>query len=155
VPAEAIVTGLTECEWPARLEWLRLPGGGEVLIDAAHNPAGASALASYLEDTRTPKLPIVFAAMADKDTAGMIAALAPVASLFVATTVPHQRARGEAEMAAEIRRHVRGIEVIAVAPAEAAVMRALEQAPKAVAAGSIYMIGPLRARLIESGAHRL
>ena len=55
VPTEAIVTGLTECEWPARLEWLRLPGGGELLIDAAHNPAGAAALASYLQDTRQPE----------------------------------------------------------------------------------------------------
>src|SRR5687768_12904940 len=74
VSTEAIVTGLTECEWPARLEWLRMPRGGEVLIDAAHNPAGAAALASYLQDTRIPKLPIVFAAMADKDVAGMIKA---------------------------------------------------------------------------------
>jgi len=155
VPIEAIVTGLTECEWPARLEWLRMPRGGEVLIDAAHNPAGAAALASYLEDTRTPRLPIVFAAMADKDAAGMIKALAPVASMFVATSAPHARARSADEMAAEIRRHAPGVDVIAVAPAEAAVARALERSPKAAAAGSIYMVGPLRARLIEAGAgHR-
>ena len=94
VPTEAIVTGLTRCEWPARLEWLTVPGGGELLIDAAHNPAGAVALASYLRDTGSPKLPIVFAAMADKDLGGMIEALEPVASMFVATTVPHARARG-------------------------------------------------------------
>ncbi len=155
VPIEAIVTGLTECEWPARLEWLRMPRGGEVLIDAAHNPAGAAALASYLEDTRTPRLPIVFAAMADKDAAGMIKALAPVASMFVATSAPHARARSADEMAAEIRRHAPGVNVIAVAPAEAAVARALEHSSKAAAAGSIYMVGPLRARLIEAGAgHR-
>ena len=155
VPTEAIVTGLTECEWPARLEWLRMPRGGEVLIDAAHNPAGAAALASYLEDTRTPRLPIVFAVMADKDAAGMIKALAPVASMFVATSAPHARARSADEMAAEIRRHAPGVDVIAVAPAEAAVARALEHSPKAAAAGSIYMVGPLRARLIEAGAgHR-
>jgi dihydrofolate synthase / folylpolyglutamate synthase len=154
VPTTAIVTGLTECEWPARLEWLRLPGSGEVLIDAAHNPAGAQALASYLEDTGSARLPIVFAAMADKDTAGMIKALQPAASMFVATTVPHMRARPADEMAAEIRRHAPASEVIAVAAPEAAVMRALEQSPRAVAAGSIYMIGPLRARLIENGARR-
>jgi dihydrofolate synthase / folylpolyglutamate synthase len=154
VSTEAIVTGLTECEWPARLEWLRLPRGGEVLIDAAHNPAGAQALASYLDDTRCPKLPIVFAAMADKDAAGMIKALEPVASTFVATSVPHSRARSADEMAAEIRKHAPNVPVIAVAPPEAAVMQALEHSAKAVAAGSIYMVGPLRARLIEAGAHR-
>ena len=150
VPTEAIVTGLTHCEWPARLEWLRLPGGGEVLIDAAHNPAGAEALASYLADTGTPKLPIVFAAMADKDTAGMIRALAPAASMFVATTVPHARAWPVEEMAAEIRRYAPEVPVVGAAQPEDAVARALEQSPKAVACGSIYMIGPLRARLIAA-----
>lgn len=152
VPTAAIVTGLTDCEWPARLEWLRLRGGGEVLIDAAHNPAGAEALASYLKDTSSPRLPIVFAAMGDKDLAGMITALAPVASMFVATTVPHSRARPADEMAAEIRKHAPSVHVIAAAPPEAAVARALEHSPKVAAAGSIYMVGPLRARLIEAGA---
>jgi dihydrofolate synthase/folylpolyglutamate synthase len=152
VPTEAIVTGLTECEWPARLEWLRMPGGGEVLIDAAHNPAGAQALASYLEDTRSPKLPIVFTAMADKDAAGMIRALEPAASMFVATSAPHARSRSAEEMAAVIRQHAPAVPVIAVAPPEAAVALALEHSPKAAAAGSIYMVGPLRARLIEAGA---
>ena len=156
VPTEAIVTGLTQCEWPARLEWLRLPGGGELLIDAAHNPAGATALASYLQDTRSPKLPIVFAAMADKDLGGMIKALEPVASLFVATTAPHARARSAEEMAAAIRKHAGSVHVIAAATPELAVERALEHSPRAVAAGSIYMVGPLRSRLIAAGAvHRV
>lgn len=152
VSTAAIVTGLTQCEWPARLEWLRLAGGGEVLIDAAHNPAGAAALASYLQDARLPKLPIVFAAMTDKDLAGMIKPLERVASMFVATTVPHARARSADDMAAAIRTHAASVPVIAAPTPEAAITRALEHAPKVVAAGSIYMVGPLRARLIESGA---
>ena len=152
VPTEAIVTGLTECEWPARLEWLRLPGGGELLIDAAHNPAGATALASYLQDTGSPKLPIVFTAMADKDLGGMITALEPVASMFVATTAPHARARPAEEMAAAIRKHSGSVQVIAAPTPELAVERALAQSPRAVAAGSIYMVGPLRSRLIAAGA---
>ena len=151
VPADAIVTGLTQCEWPGRLEWLRLPGGGELLIDAAHNPAGAAALASYLQDMHR-RLPIVFAAMADKDLAGMIAPLVPVASLFVATTVPYARARGAEALADEIRQLAPGVEVATAASPDAAVARALADSPRAVAAGSIYMIGPLRARLIASGA---
>ena len=152
VPTGAIVTGLTQCEWPARLEWLRLPRGGELLIDAAHNPAGAAALASYLGDTRNPKLPFVFAAMGDKDLAGMIKALAPVASEFIATAVPHLRARPAEDMATEIRKYAGSIPVSAVAPAETAVERALQRSPKAVAAGSIYLVGPLRSRLIALGA---
>jgi dihydrofolate synthase/folylpolyglutamate synthase len=154
VPTAAIVTGLTDAEWPARLEWLRLPEGGDLLIDAAHNPAGAEALASYLQDIRSPKLPIVFAAMADKDSAGMIQALAPAASMFVATAIAHARARPAEAMAEEITRLAPDVRVIAATPPEAAVARALEHSPAAVAAGSIYMIGPLRARLLEDGARR-
>jgi dihydrofolate synthase/folylpolyglutamate synthase len=152
VPTDAIVKGLTDCEWPGRLEWLRLPGGGEVLVDAAHNPAGASALALYLLDSRSAKLPIVFAAMRDKDVAGMVAALAPAASEFIATTVPHARARSADEMAAAIRACNVTVPVTPALPPEAAVALGLERSPKVVAAGSIYMIGPLRARLIEQGA---
>jgi len=154
VPTDAIVTGLTQCEWPARLEWLRVPSGGELLIDAAHNPAGAEALASYLLGSSEEKLPIVFAAMADKDVEKMIAALAPVASAFVATTAPNDRARASDQLADEIRRLVT-VPVEAVASPEAAVTRALELSRRAVAAGSIYMVGPLRAKLIAGGATRL
>jgi dihydrofolate synthase/folylpolyglutamate synthase len=172
LPTDAIVTGLTKCEWPARLEWLRVPFDsssrrfatgqlaqdrpqhGELLIDAAHNPAGAEALASYLQDTGTEPLPIVFAAMADKDLRNMIAALAPVAASFIATAVPHARARTADELAAEIRR-LTSVPVEAAASPLAAVSRALEQSRRAVACGSIYMVGPLRARLLEGGATRI
>ena len=164
VPTEAIVTGLTDCDWPARLEWLRVPQAGELLIDAAHNPAGAAALASYLKDTGSKKLPIVFSAMADKDLKGMIEALAPVASTFIATTVPHARARSADQIAADIRTHASGVPVEAEASPDTAVARAFELARgslgeggarRAVAAGSIYLIGPLRARLIAAGATRV
>jgi dihydrofolate synthase/folylpolyglutamate synthase len=162
---DAIVTGLTECEWPARLEWLRVPPNGELLIDAAHNPAGAAALASYLQDTGTKKLPIVFAAMADKDLNGMITPLVPVASAFIATTVPNARARSADQLADEIRALAGAIPVEAIADPGTAVERALNQpahrspggggSRRAVACGSIYMIGPLRAKLIAGGATRL
>lgn len=154
VPTDAIVTALTQCEWPARLEWLHLPGQGDLLIDAAHNPAGAAALASYLEDTGSARLPIVFAAMADKDLTGMIAALQPVAASFIATTVPHTRARSAAQLADEIRALAPGLAVSAVDRPEDAVRQALAASPRAVAAGSIYMVGPLRATLIADGATR-
>ena len=161
VPTEAIVTGLTACEWPARLEWLRVPadGGslsdsGELLIDAAHNPAGAAALASYLNDTGSNRLPIVFAAMKDKDLPNMIAPLREVASAFFATTIRHARARTAEQLADEIRRMVQVPVQSDPSPVEA-VKRALATSKRAVACGSIYMIGPLRSRLIAAGATKL
>jgi len=154
VPTDAIVTGLTQAEWPARLEWLHLPSHGDLLIDAAHNPAGAAALASYLQDSASGRLPIVIATMADKDLPGMIQPLAAVASSFIATTAPGARARPAEQLAAEIRALAPAIPVDVEPSPEAAVRRALQHAPRAVAAGSIYMIGPLRAKLIAGGATR-
>ena len=65
------VTALTDVEWPARLEWLRFPQGGDVLLDAAHNPAGAEALADYVRAT-TGALPLVFGVMRDKDVDAIV-----------------------------------------------------------------------------------
>ena len=154
VSTDAIVTGLTQCEWPARLEWLRTQHG-ELLLDAAHNPAGAQSLATYLRDTGSKKLAMVFAAMADKDVTNMIAALAPVAAAFIATTVPNARARPAAQLAAEIHALAPTIPVEAIADPEAAVTRAFEHSRRAVACGSIYLVGPLRAKLIARGATRI
>ncbi len=152
IPTEAIVTGLTDCEWPARLEWLHLPGGAELLLDAAHNPAGAAALATYLDDSGVAPLPIVLAAMADKDISGMVTPLRRVASSFVATTVPHPRARPAEALAETIREIAPRIPVDAEPSPDAAVAKATAGAPRAVAAGSIFLVGPLRARLLAAGA---
>jgi len=152
IPTAAIVTGLTQCEWPARLEWLRLPSGAELLIDAAHNPAGAAALATYLEDNGLAPVPIVTSIMADKDVAGMVTQLRRVASSFIATTVPHQRARTAEALADTIREIAPGIPVVAEPSPDAAVVTATARAPRAVAAGSIFLVGPLRARLLAAGA---
>jgi dihydrofolate synthase / folylpolyglutamate synthase len=144
--------GLTQARWPARLEWLRLPGAGELLIDAAHNPAGAEALASYLHESGTRAVPIVLAAMQDKDIDGMVRPLARVTSRFLATTVGTARALSAQALAARIAAVAPSARVDAVPEPDAAIAAALGERGRAVAAGSIYFVGPLRARLLRSGA---
>jgi len=151
IPTEAIVSGLTDCKWPARLEWLRV-NGGELLLDAAHNPAGATALATYLQDTSLAPIPIVLAVMEDKDLTGMVQPLLAVAESFVATTVPYSRARTADGLASALRALAPKLSVEVEPEPEAAVVRALSRANRVVAAGSMYLIGPLRARLIAKGA---
>lgn len=152
VSAANIVSGLTAVQWPARLEWLRLEGAGEVLIDAAHNPAGAQALARYLADSGAAPLPIVLAVMKDKDVEGIVRPLVPVASRFVATSVATARSLGAGELAARIQRVAPGVPVESVAEHAAAVMAALSHSASATAAGSIFFVGPLRTRLLAAGA---
>jgi len=92
VGTNALRTGLSTTVWPARLQELTTAGGVRVLLDAAHNPSGATALADYVRDVAAPPATIVFGAMRDKDVAGMLRALAPIASHFVFTAAASPRA---------------------------------------------------------------
>ncbi len=149
VDAAAIRVGIEEARWPARLEWLRT-SDGDVLIDAAHNPAGAGALAAYLVEGGFAPLPIVLAVMRDKDLDGLVGALAHVASRFVATEVGHERSYRAHDLAQLLGR-LSTVPVTAEADPVQAV-RLAAAGGRAAAAGSIYFIGPTRARLIEGGA---
>ena len=89
--APAVAHGLERPGWPGRLERRVLSGGREVLLDAAHNPAGAAALASYLRAQAGGPRPLVFGAMRDKDASGMFAALLPAVSHLILTRASTER----------------------------------------------------------------
>ena len=152
VHPDAVIAGLRDVTWPARLEWLEVSGGKRVLIDAAHNPAGAHALAEYLDASGRAPLPVVIAVMQDKDIEGIVRALLPIASRFIVTTADTPRALPADELAARIRQIDGTRDVEAVSDGRAAVSHALQHAPAAAVAGSIFLVGPLRARLIAAGA---
>ncbi|HYU80220.1 MAG TPA: Mur ligase family protein [Vicinamibacterales bacterium] len=147
-----IVSAVRDVEWPARLEWLQLQSGSRVLIDAAHNPAGAEALAEYIRDSGSAPVAVVLAVMKDKDVESIARALAPVASRFVTTALPLSRALSAIDLRDRIRRACAGALVEHAPNPEAALRAALAATSKAVAAGSIFFVGPLRAQLIAAGA---
>jgi dihydrofolate synthase/folylpolyglutamate synthase len=77
-------------ELPGRLQLLK--GDPPLMVDAAHNPDGARALAEALPEAMGEK-PVVacLAILADKDARGMVAALAPRLELAVCTELPPER----------------------------------------------------------------
>ena len=85
VDRAAIQKGLNEARWPCRLE--KVMNDPPVIIDVAHNPAGARTLAREL-----PPCVILLAVSADKDASGMIAALDPIATKFILTQFDGPRA---------------------------------------------------------------
>ena len=95
----AMRAGLTNARWPGRLERLHWRGS-DVLIDAAHNPAGARALADYLRAIAWTDVTLVVGVMRDKDVAGMLSALLPCCSTLVCTTPPSPRALAAEALAA-------------------------------------------------------
>src|SRR6185369_536247 len=64
VTEDAIRKGVAAAVWPGRLELFE--GPPRILLDGAHNPAGAVALRRSLADYRYDRLILVFGAMADK-----------------------------------------------------------------------------------------
>jgi len=157
VPAEARRSGYSTATWPGRLELLSV-GGRDVLLDGAHNPAGAATLAVALDDLRPFLAPgpitLVVGAMADKDVAGIAAALAPAAALrgarIIATRVDVPRAMPVADLAAIWRRAAPDSTVEAIADVDRALESAVAGARvPVVVAGSLYLVGEARRRWVD------
>lgn len=142
VGADAIRAGLTTAAWPGRLEAVTAAGGCRVLLDAAHNPAGARALASYLQQAVPGGVTLVFGAMRDKAVREMLEALSAAATSIICTTAPSPRAMSAAELAGLAADA--GVRAEAVADPIEAVTRACGRGGPVAVAGSIFLIGPVR-----------
>ena len=145
VTAASITAGIRDVRWPGRLQMIEVAGGRRVLFDAAHNPAGAWALANYLKREFPEPLPIVFGALRDKDVTMMLKALLPSASRMVMTEPVTPRAH-RAEELADVARKLSPHATIDIEPAPAlALERAWSHCPVVCAAGSIFLVGNLLA----------
>jgi dihydrofolate synthase/folylpolyglutamate synthase len=142
--------GLATARWPGRLELLDASnlGLGRVLLDGAHNPAGAAALASGLRDLGVRRPTIVFGAMRAKRVHAVLRALAPLEPSFVFTRVDDPGAHSP-EALAGIWRRVSGREArIAETPEDA--LRMAHGDPTVVA-GSLYLVGAVRGMILPMG----
>jgi dihydrofolate synthase/folylpolyglutamate synthase len=146
----AIRRGLESARWPGRLQWV--PGTPSILLDGAHNVAGAEALAACLAVRGGPKPVLLFSAMNNKNIAGILGTLAPHVASVVATTPDVLRA-AESGVILSIA-HELGLP----ARAEMDPARALAQAKEVagpdgvvLVAGSLYLVGAVVACL-EGGA---
>jgi dihydrofolate synthase / folylpolyglutamate synthase len=140
----ALRHGLESVRWPGRLEVLdgvRM-GLGRVLLDGAHNPAGAAALATALVELGVHRPVLVLGAMRSKRVSAMMRALAPLAPRLVATRVDDPGAHEAATLARTWRRVTGGTARTAASPAEA--LRLVAGEPLVVVAGSLYLVGAVR-----------
>jgi len=138
----AVERGLAETEWPARLELITLPGGKSVLLDAAHNPEGAAALAAYLRRWHPERPALVTGIMRDKDADEILRPLLPCVSRVFATAAPTPRAMSASQLRDRI-----GATVTVVDDPLAAVDAALQSADSVCVAGSIFLAGAVRDEL--------
>ena len=134
--------GLAAARWPGRLELLDGAGvvPGRLLLDGAHNPAGAASLAQALAVLGLHRPTIVFGAMRGKDVRGVLTSLAPLEPRFVFTRVDDPNAHDPAELA-------RAWEALGgrarTAPSASEALAAADGDP-VVVAGSLYLVGEVR-----------
>ena len=147
--------GLAAARWPGRLEWFADACGGRgVLLDGAHNPAGARALAAALAELGVRRFPLVFGAMRGKRVSAVLHALAPLdpQPVFTAVADPHAHSPGELLRAWQrIHPGTRGTAAgLTAGDPVTALAVAADLAPArgpVVVAGSLYLVGAVRAHL--------
>ncbi len=97
---DVVADGLAQVTSPGRLQLVGV--APTVLVDAAHNPHGARALVQALDDSFDfDEWGVVLGAFADKDVAGIVAAITPAATHVFATAPESERA-AEADTIADL-----------------------------------------------------
>ncbi len=150
IPHSAILEGLRNASWPGRLEKI-----GErplVLLDGAHNPAGAREVAAFVQEHLAGrKLRLVYASMRDKAIGEISEILFPLAVEIYLTQPDQLRAATPQEILSAVRFNPERM-FVELDPA-----RALERAIGAssaedavLAAGSLFLVGALKeSRCVE------
>ncbi len=155
--AEALRSAAAQTAIPGRLEIVaRDP---LTLYDGAHNPAGAGALVATLGEVLEGRAPVVLvlSVLEDKDLAGMLEILLPVADHTVLTRCSNPRALSP-EILESLSAKLGGPPTETVAGPRGAVARAREIAGPGgavLATGSIYLIADLVREVVHSRASAL
>ena len=161
IPNAAIEAGIRATEWPGRLEWITRARHAPVLLDVAHNPAGAWALRAALAQLpESMPRTLIFSCLADKPIEEMAQVLLP---LFDSASGDLARARDHVIVAPIQNPRAASVEDLLAAareldvPAEgasdlpAALLRAEKVTPKdgvIVATGSVFLVGEIRPLLL-------
>ncbi len=151
VPDSAIVNGLGAAKHPGRLELIQHKP--PILLDGAHNPAGAQSLREYLDEFASRPLTLVFGAMRDKQLDQMGEILFPVADVLVLTAVENPRSASIEMLRSAVQRFARGTVIESHSSPEALSIAIEKTSPEGLIciAGSLYLIGQMRPSILNLG----
>ncbi|GFO61271.1 bifunctional folylpolyglutamate synthase/dihydrofolate synthase [Geomonas silvestris] len=152
VPARAFPGAVAEARWPGRLELFE--GTPRLILDGAHNPAGARALAEALGGIPYQRLFLVIGVMGDKELSGILGPLVPLAERVFTVSPDLERALPAEALAASCAEY--GVPVEAAGP----VRRGIELARAAagpddliLVCGSLFTVGEARGILLSRDFH--
>jgi dihydrofolate synthase / folylpolyglutamate synthase len=146
VPPAVIEQGIAAAQWPGRLE--RVSERPEIIVDGAHNPAGARALAAYITRFYAGRrVRLIFGAMRDKAVAEIGGILFPLAAEVIVTAPRQSRALSPEAM----RDIVDSIQLRVAPDLEAALESVGDAAPEDVVfiTGSLFLVAEARQLLIQ------
>jgi len=145
VDLEAVRRGLTHTRWPGRMEWVQ-SGHSRYLLDGAHNPNGARALARALPPAS--RFTLIFGLLDQKDPRELLAPLAPHVERLILTRPRNPRAMDPSDLQRRLGATIQ--QPIQCAPT---LPRALELAAQAadpvLVTGSLYLVGQAHELLLQ------
>ncbi|MBN1253720.1 MAG: bifunctional folylpolyglutamate synthase/dihydrofolate synthase [Deltaproteobacteria bacterium] len=146
---ESMYHGLATVRWPGRLELIQqVP---QILLDGAHNSAAAKALRACLqEEFDYQHIYMVMGVMEDKEVSTILAELAPLAEVLIATRPQNSRAMSPQRVATIAETYCKDVRVIDDISKGVDYARALAQEDDLiVVTGSLFTVGEARAHLIN------
>jgi dihydrofolate synthase/folylpolyglutamate synthase len=146
ISSDALSSGVARATWPGRMEMI--PGAPPLLLDGAHNPAGATALAASLVDIPYRKLLLVLGIMADKDAREIVSALAPLTATCYCVSPAIERSMNDSHLAAILTEI--GITALAcgsVANGIRTAQQTAEEGDLILVCGSLFTVGEAKAWL--------
>ncbi len=157
VPESALAGGLTQAQWPARLQRLTkgplvemLPRHVELWLDGGHNPSAGEALAKQAQQWHNEPLFIVSGLLRTKDAAGFFKPLAIYVQEARSVAIPDATATLSAEETAEAakRAGINAPPMPSVAEAIRSLLPSIEGPARILICGSLYLAGHV---LAENG----
>ncbi len=139
---EAIRKGVASVRWPGRLQSVHREGLRPLLLDGAHNPDGARALAAWLDEAGlAERVDLVFGGLADKDLEEVFAPLRSRIRRVVLTAPSNSRAEDPRRLAARLGlREARCTSDVAEALSYLDAEQTGDGAP-IIVAGSLFLVG--------------
>jgi len=145
---ETLRRGIARARWPGRME--SFAGPPRIILDGAHNPAGAEALAASLAGVPRRRLIVVAGIMGDKDAGGILAPLLSLTDKVVAVTPAVERGLPAAELANICRREGVAVAVGGTVSEGLALARNMAEPDDLIlVCGSLFTVGEARSALLS------
>jgi len=144
VTSEALADGISRARLPGRIDRHQL-NGVEWIFDIAHNPAAADVFAAELVNDRfSGRTFAVFAAMADKDVAGIVRPFIGLVDEWVVTHADSDRGAQVGELMTELERQEakHSSSLLSIAEACSRVVELAVKGDRVLVFGSTYLVGP-------------